>query len=131
MQKLALWIAVVFFAGMGLIAFYDPPLVQWFFDPPEYGADMRYEIRAVYGGFGVFVAAMLIWSQNRGALGDGIRLAMALSLSGMAFGRVVSLAIEPADTIFPALTIPVELGVAALLIYVNRAEQAGRSGDGG
>lgn len=105
----------IFFFGMGAIAIADPTYLLSFFDAGELGADMRNEVRAVYGGFGLLVGAMLFYSLTANRFADGIKLAISLSLTGMALGRVISLMIEPTDTSFPVLFIGVELVMAAML----------------
>ena len=57
--------------------------------------DGRNEVRAVYGGFGLAVAGMLVYAaftDGRGAL--WIPSVIALSLLGMAAGRLISMALD-------------------------------------
>lgn len=110
----------VFFFGMGLIALIDPPSVVGLFSPPDFGADMRNEIRAVYGGFGLAICGLLIATFYKPTIAEGARLAVAVALGGMAAGRVISLLIEPADTLWPVATIAAESAMAAMLIAARR-----------
>ncbi|NKY88617.1 DUF4345 domain-containing protein [Nocardia veterana] len=88
---IVLALAAVFFGGMGLYALIAPALLARPFQFRVAGAVSRSEIRAVYGGFGVAMAAVLGWS----AVGDGPQhsgtaLTVGVALAGMAAGRVVS-----------------------------------------
>jgi hypothetical protein len=60
-------------------------------------ADGRNEVRAVYGGFGVAVAGMLVYAAitpGRGAL--WIPSVISLALLGMAAGRLISVVLDRA-----------------------------------
>ncbi len=115
MQLLLTVPVALFFTGMGLVALVDPTYTLGFFGAGELGPDMRNEVRAVYGGFGLLVGSMLFYSLKPSPLAAGIRAAIALSLIGMALGRVISLMIEPTTTSFPILFIGVELAMAGML----------------
>lgn len=58
------------------------------------GRDGRSEVRAVYGGMGLAMAAGLVYAISAEAYRPGIVLFMAMLLIGMATGRVVSAALD-------------------------------------
>jgi hypothetical protein len=106
------------FALMGLAALLRPADVLAQFGVSVETADGRNEVRAVYGGFGLAVAAMLAVA----ALGDpstaeGIVVAVAVSLAGMAAGRLLSALREWPTGLYPVWTyFAIEVASAAALI---------------
>ena len=80
----------VLFFGMGLVALATPAIVPKQFGMSfEGGGDNgRAEIRAVYGGFGLAMAAVLAYALTNDAVRDGIVLTVGAALAGMAGGRV-------------------------------------------
>lgn len=83
-------IVAFLFALMGLGAFVRP---RTFVSPLGITAetpDARNEVQAVYGGFGLAVAATLAATAWYPQYRDGVVLAVAASLAGMAGGRVVA-----------------------------------------
>lgn len=114
----------VFFALMGLNAVFDPQGTLRFFSPPLFGADMRNEVRAVYGGYGLAVAGLLLATFRWPAIATGARLAIAVSLLGMAGGRAISLLMEPTSTNWPLVFIGVEVALAALLLAASKPANA-------
>jgi len=83
------------FAGMGLVALASPRLFVRCFAGSAAHVDARNEVRAVYGGFGVVMAAALVWSQSENsAFAEGIIACIGLALMGMALGRLVSFLAE-------------------------------------
>lgn len=83
-------------AAMGLAALWRPALVWRPFGGTPATADLRNEVRAVYGGFGLAVGSLLTASAGWPALAAGVRLALAVALLGMAGGRLVGFAVERA-----------------------------------
>ena len=81
------------FAAMGGIALVDPPRITRYFGISVLTSDMRNEIRAVYGGFGVAIAVMLIATSGT-ELAVGVRYTIAAALLGMAAGRAIGFCIE-------------------------------------
>ncbi len=120
MSEVVILVVAVGFAGMGLLAVLKPLEVVAQFGVKDDSPEYRNEIRAVYGGFGIAVAALLAIA----ALGDpdtaeGIVIAVAISLLGMAAGRIVSALIDPPRGFHPVWTyfaIEVASGVALLLV---------------
>jgi hypothetical protein len=112
---LVILVAAGGFLVMGLGALIAPALVTRQFDMPDPTHAGRSEIRAVYGGFGVVMAAMLVVALVDPVLRAGICLTLAAALAGMAGGRVVSLAWDRRIGRRPALYLVLELVFAALL----------------
>lgn len=94
----------LFFLGMGLFGLVAPGALIRPFGIELSVPEARTEVRAVYGGFGVAVGALLAWS-TLGASGDlrsGVVLTVAVSLAGMAFGRLVARAVERPSAFYPS-----------------------------
>jgi hypothetical protein len=108
-----------FFLGMGLCALARPALVVAFVGLVPGTADARNEIRAVYGGFGIAIAALLVLVSGNATLRPGVMLAVAVALLGMAAGRVVSLLIERTGK-WPVVFLVMETVLAALLLRDTR-----------
>ena len=118
MGDLAVAAVAVFFAGMGVLALVRPEQVVERFGIDVGGVDGRNEVRAVYGGFGIAVAALLVVAiAAEGGFRDGVLVAFAVSLAGMATGRLVSFVLERPVRWMPTLQwFVVELVLAALLL---------------
>ena len=82
--------AAVFFVGMGVYALAAPGRLVAPFDITLGSAAARAEVRAVYGGFGLAIAAMLAVALTTPDLKAGIVTTVAAALVGMAFGRLMS-----------------------------------------
>ena len=102
------------FAAMGLYALAFPHKIVDRFGVMVETGDGRNEIRAVYGGFGVAIAVLLLAPLIKPALLDGVVLAVAVALIGMAAGRVVAVFDRPG--IWPVVFFGIELAGAALLL---------------
>ncbi|HYI99143.1 MAG TPA: DUF4345 family protein [Thermoleophilaceae bacterium] len=106
------------FAAMGLLALARPRAVLAQFGVAVDTVEGRNEVRAVYGGFGLAVAALLVVA----ALGDpstaeGILVATAFVLLGMAAGRLLGLVRERPAGLHPVWTyLAIELVSAAALL---------------
>jgi hypothetical protein len=124
-RGLSLYVVAAFFAAMGLAALAAPEFVVHFFGVRGLPLDMRNEVRAVYGGFGVAVAVVLCYTRaverRRPAYALGMRSAVMMALVGMAGGRVVSLGVERTDGPWPITFMAAELALAFLL-YVAMPE---------
>ncbi|MFE7797611.1 DUF4345 domain-containing protein [Nocardia sp. NPDC057440] len=92
----------VMFCAMGVFALLAPAALARPFDIRVETPKSRSEIRAVYGGFGIAVAAMLWWaaagSTDRHA---GMVIAVGIALAGMACGRLVSRLLDTATPFYP------------------------------
>ncbi|GAB2769663.1 hypothetical protein GCM10027199_51010 [Amycolatopsis magusensis] len=108
-----------FFLAMGAYALAAPAaLVRPFritADTPE----SRSEVRAVYGGFGLAVAAVLVLAVvDGGEFRRGVVVTVALALAGMAAGRVVSRLVDKATRFYPIwFYFGVEAVAAGLLLW--------------
>jgi len=118
-------VAVVagFFAVMGVVALARPGFVVGLFGAPAPTRDGRNEVRAVYGGFGLAVAAILVVALREPALRQGVLVCVAAALAGMAAGRVVSFAIDRGAGRMPLLFGAVELALAGMLLTVWMSER--------
>lgn len=110
--------AAVFFGAIGVSAMIRPRNLLQGFSMEANEPESRNEIRAVYGGFPLAVAALLIFSLTRPDLSDGILIALAASSAGMAMGRIVSVSIDRKLGRDPAIYIVLEL-IVALMIASN------------
>jgi ABC-type molybdate transport system permease subunit len=99
---IAVDLVIVFFVGMGLLALASPESISRINGTPTLTPAGRNEIRAVYGGFGLAVAAMVVLALCAPALRAGVLLAVAASLGGMAAGRLVAALIERPTTFYPS-----------------------------
>lgn len=106
------------FAGMGVAALIRPMLVLETFGTSLATADARNEVRAVYGGFGVAVAAVLtVAAAGNGPLGRGIVLTVGVALASMAAGRLVSRVVERPTGFYPVwFWFCAEVVMAAMLL---------------
>ena len=116
MNPAALVIAV-FFAVLGIAALVRPALIWAPFGVEPTTPDSRSEVRAVYGGFGLALAALLVLTDDSAELRDGALVAVAVSLFGMAAGRVFSALFEPRTLLsWPGFFLAVEIGGGALTL---------------
>ncbi|MEU0453565.1 DUF4345 family protein [Streptomyces sp. NPDC006129] len=119
MSSLLIGAVALFFLGMGLFGLVAPGALTRPFGIELTGPEARAEVRAVYGGFGVAVGALLAWTVlgAAGGLRSGVVLTVAVSLAGMAFGRLVARAVERPSAFCPSwFYFWVEATGAALLI---------------
>ncbi|MGW4327812.1 DUF4345 family protein [Nocardia sp. NPDC004573] len=92
----------VFFLGMGVYALAAPTALIRPFGIRLGEASARYEVRAVYGGFGLAMAAVLaVAALDLESLRGGIMVAVGAALAGMAFGRVASAALDERTAFYP------------------------------
>jgi uncharacterized protein DUF4345 len=118
MADAIVWVVAVLFAGMGVFSLAVPAQVLAPFGVPVDTPDGRAEVRAVYGGFGLAVAALLgVAAGAGGHAREGIVLAIGVALAGMAFGRLAARAVERPSGFYPVwLFFWVEVAGAAALI---------------
>lgn len=116
MDTLLVGCVAVFFAGMGLVALLRPERVLAFFGTHAQTRDGRNEVRAVYGGFGLAVAALLGASFQLPELRSGTLITVAVALLGMAAGRLIAAALDGPPGFFPWLFLGVEIALAAALL---------------
>ena len=89
-------VVAIFFAGMGAAALVRPAIIWAPFGVAPTTPAARNEVRAVYGGFGIALAALLVIADRASAgFRDGVLVAVAVALAGMAAGRIVGFVVEP------------------------------------
>ena len=118
MSDVLVLIVAALFAAMGLAALLRPAFVLEQFGVPVETADGRNEVRAVYGGFGLAAGALLaVAALGDPATAEGIVVALAFALFGMAGGRLLSAAAERPGGLFPVwFYFAVEVAGGALLL---------------
>ena len=92
----------VFFAGMGIYALAVPAAIIRPFGITLGEAASRSEVRAVYGGFGLAIAGVLVFAiVEQGDIRTGILITVGVALAGMAFGRIVSAVVDTRTAFYP------------------------------
>lgn len=111
-------------AAMGGATLLRPQLVFDTFGMSADSPEARNEVRAVYGGYGLAMSALLGWAAATSSpFADGVSVTVGAALAGMATGRAVSARIDPPKAaVHPVWTyFVVELAGAAALIGTSRA----------
>jgi len=110
-------LVAVFFAGMGLLALALPEQISGTFGTASLTPEGRNEVRAVYGGFGLAIAAILAAAGSLPALGRGIYFTVAIACFGMAAGRGIAAAIERPQGFYPCwFYCGLEIAMGAILL---------------
>jgi hypothetical protein len=103
-------LAALFYAVLGLVALARPQRLLADFGIVVGGRDGYNEIRAVYGGFPLAVAGLLLLAQFGSTnLREGILLSLAVASLGMAVGRIVSAIMDGGIGRHPAIFIGIEI----------------------
>jgi Domain of unknown function (DUF4345) len=111
-------VSAVFFLGMGVYALAAPAALVRPFGTTLEGAAARSEVRAVYGGFGLAIAGVLLYAAiNPGDVRTGILIAVAAALAGMAFGRVAAAVLGDRTSFYPNWFYGVVEAVAAAALF--------------
>ena len=108
-------LVAAFFFVMGVVALRRPGGIVAYFGTTSLTRDGRNEVRAVYGGFGVAVAMLLLATLWFPGLRTGVLVAVAVTLGGMAAGRLLSALLDGSPGFFPLLFCGVELALASAL----------------
>lgn len=116
MDTLLVVLVAAFFAAMGLVALAWPTRVLAYFGTRELTRDGRNEVRAVYGGFGLAIAGLLLASFGLPGIRNGILTTIAVALLGMAGGRLIATLLDGPPGFYPWLFFSVEIVLASLLI---------------
>jgi len=111
-------VAAVFFAGMGVYAMAAPARMLAPFDVVLGSAAARSEVRAVYGGFGLAIAAVLVVAITDPALRPGVLVTVAAALAGMALGRLAS-AVDGRTSFYPNWFYFIVEAVAAAALFMS------------
>lgn len=107
--------AALFYAAIGVAALLRPTTLLDRFGIVVPRRDARNEVRAVYGGLTLAIAAMLIVSLTDPALFPGIVITVGGISLGMAVGRLVSALLDSGIGLFPLLFLMLE-GIAGLAL---------------
>jgi Domain of unknown function (DUF4345) len=110
----------VFFFGMGVYALAAPAAMIRPFGTELPTAASRSEVRAVYGGFGLAIAAILVYAAVEPAHRTGILITIAVALAGMAIGRIFSAFVEDRTAFYPNWFYCIVEAVAAAVLLVVR-----------
>ena len=95
-------VIAVFFLGMGVYALAAPAALIRPFGVTLDSPLSRSEVRAVYGGFGLAIAAVLAYAALRGGdVAKGILITVGVALIGMALGRIVSAVVDTRTPFYP------------------------------
>jgi hypothetical protein len=120
-QTTIIVLAGVFFLGMGVYALVAPAALARPFRIVVDAPESRSEIRAVYGGFGLSIAAVLaVAAFDAGGIRTGAIITVAAASAGMALGRLLSRLADEATAFYPVwFYFWVEAGTAALLFWTT------------
>jgi hypothetical protein len=120
MADVAIWVIAAGFAAMGLYALATPASVPALFGVEVRTAEGRNEVRAVYGGFGLAMAALLgVAAAGHGGVREGILVTVGFALAGMAAGRVVGGVADRRVGLWPVWTFfAIEVACAAVLLAI-------------
>lgn len=102
MDHVIVGIVAAFFAGMGLYALAAPQALVAPFRIELPTGTARTEVRAVYGGFGIGIAALLGVATTDPAAHGGEVLAVAVALYGMAGGRLIGRLFDRPAAFYPS-----------------------------
>src|SRR5258708_26627716 len=92
----------VFFLGWGMCALAAPAALVRPFGIMLGESASRSEVRAVYGGFGLAIAGVLVFAViKQGDVRTGILIAVGAALAGMAFGRLASAVLGDRTAFYP------------------------------
>ncbi len=111
-------VIAVFFLGMGGYALAAPAALIRPFGVTLTSPVSRSEVRAVYGGFGLAIAAVLGYAAVRGGeLQKGIVITVGVALAGMALGRIVSALLDERTSFYPNWFYCIVEAVAAAALF--------------
>jgi hypothetical protein len=115
-------VIAVFFLGMGVYALAAPAALVRPFGIALGGDASRSEVRAVYGGFGLAIAAVLAYAAVAdGDLRKGILIAVGAALAGMAFGRLAAALLGDRSAFYPNWFYCLVEAVAAAALFAVSA----------
>jgi len=120
MAPILVLLVAALFTLMGIAALVRPQSILACFGTPTLTRDGRNEVRAVYGGFGLAVAALLCAGCYSNTIRSGVVLAVAVALLGMAIGRLLSVLLDGVPGRYPWLFLGVEVTAATTLLGALR-----------
>jgi hypothetical protein len=112
----AVWVVMIGFLVMGVGSILMPVTVTSQFGINELTTAGRNEVRAVYGGFGILMGVVLYVSTVNPDWQDGILVAVAAALGGLAFGRVLSALMDRGIDKWPLFYLALEVVFAVFLL---------------
>jgi hypothetical protein len=113
---IVIYVAAALFAFMELVSIVAPTLITAQFGIHKLDREGRNEVRAVYGGFGVAMAGVLIAAVLIPDIRAGVTLTVGLALGGMAVGRVLSAVMDHGIARQPVFYLILELFGFTLLL---------------
>ncbi|MDF3307728.1 DUF4345 family protein [Rhodococcus sp. T2V] len=118
MAEFLIIVVALFFAGMGVYGLALPARLIAPFGLTADSASARAEVRAVYGGFGVAVAGLLVFAAfDSYGIRSVAAVTVAVALLGMAFGRIVAAFTDRPTRFYPVwFYFVVEIVLAGLLL---------------
>ncbi len=119
-SEIIILFAAFAFLFMGLVSIAFPIRVTQQFDIFQLTSNGRNEVRAVYGGFGVAMAVILLLAYLTPQYRSGVCITVAAALAGMAGGRILSTMIDRKIGRFPAFYMCLEVIGAALLAWAAK-----------
>jgi hypothetical protein len=112
----------VFFLGMGVYALAAPAALVRPFGITLGESASRSEVRAVYGGFGLAIASVLVFAAvEQGDIRTGILIAVGAALAGMAFGRLAAAVLGDRTAFYPNWFYCLVEAVAAAALFAISA----------
>lgn len=115
-------VIAVFFLGMGVYALAAPAAIVRPFGTTLGGDASRSEVRAVYGGFGLAIAGVLVYAVvAAGDVRTGILIAVGAALAGMAFGRLAAAVLGDRTSFYPNWFYCLVEAVAAAALFAVSA----------
>jgi len=115
-------VIAVFFLGMGVYALAAPAALVRPFGITLGESASRSEVRAVYGGFGLAIAGVLVHAAVAdGDFRKGILIAVGAALAGMAFGRLVAAVLGDRTAFYPNWFYCVVEAMAAAALFAISA----------
>jgi hypothetical protein len=114
-------VVAVFFLGMDVYALAAPAALVRPFGIALGESASRSEVRAVYGGFGLAIAGVLVYAVAADSdVRTGILITVGVALAGMAFGRLAAAVLGDRTAFYPNwFYFLVELVAAAALFGVS------------
>ncbi|WP_412068770.1 DUF4345 domain-containing protein [Rubrivirga sp. IMCC43871] len=124
MEQIAIYLNVAFYLRMGVLALVRPAALTGYCSSASPPADVRNETRAVYGGFGLAAAGLLVAAPQAETLRPGILLAVSVLMLGMGCCRLLSVGLERPEGIWPVVFLGVEFVLGGLFLYAWFVENA-------
>jgi hypothetical protein len=125
MPLIVLWVSAATFATFGMLFFVNPAGWAASVDVSATTSTARTEIRAMYGGLEIGIAALLVWCALDPRLVRIGLLAVTCMFGGLAAGRAASLLLETGARSIMYSLVAIEAVAAGLALIAFR--QAGRA----